>query len=68
MSIAAERPIARGSRNNPPAAAMRLRVTSASPNDARVLATTTSAASTSSHPPAVARPSTATTIGFVRSR
>ncbi len=47
---------------------MRLCRTSASPNDERVLATTTSAASTSSIPPAVARPSTATTIGFSRSR
>ena len=33
-----------------------------------VVATTRSAASTISSPPAVARPSTATTIGFVRSR
>ena len=38
------------------------------PKDERVVATTTSAASTISIPPAVARPSTATTIGFSRSR
>ena len=67
-SIAGPRPIARGSRNSPPAAAIRLRRTSASPNADRVVATTTSAARTISRPPAVARPSTATTIGFVRSR
>ena len=63
-SIAGARPIARGSRNRPPAAAMRLCRTSASPNADRVVATTTSAASTISMPPAVASPSTATTIGF----
>ena len=45
-SIAGARPIARGSRNSPPAAAMRLCRTSASPNAERVVATTTSAAST----------------------
>ena len=67
-SIATARPIARGRRKSPPAAAMRLRRTSASPNADRVVATTTSAARTISRPPAVARPSTATTIGFVRSR
>ena len=51
-----------------PAAATRLWRTSARPNDERVVATTTSAASTISIPPAVASPSTATTIGFSRSR
>ena len=57
-----------GSRNSPPAAAIRLCRTSASPNVDRDVATTTSAARTISRPPAVARPSTATTIGLMRSR
>ncbi len=42
-------------------------MTSANPNADRSDATTRSAASTISHPPAVARPSTATMIGLVRS-
>ena len=67
-SIAALRPMMRGKRNSPPAPAMRLRFTSANPNAERVLATTMSAVSTISHPPAVAKPSTATITGFLRSR
>ena len=66
--MAAARPMARGSRNRPPAPAIRLRLTSASPNDDRVLATTRSQESTISQPPAVASPSTATMSGFLRSR
>ena len=46
----------------------RLRLTSASPNAERVVATTRSEASTISHPPAVASPSTATITGLRRSR
>ena len=56
--------MARGRRNRPPAPATRLRLTSASPNDERVVATTRSQASTISHPPAVARPSTAAMTGL----
>ena len=67
-SIAVLRPIVCGSRNRPPAAAIRLRRTSASPNADRDVATTMSAARTISSPPAVASPSTATTIGFIRWR
>ena len=57
--------MARGRRNRPPAPAIRLRFTSARPNDERVVATTRSAASTISHPPAVASPSTATITGLL---
>ena len=68
ISRAALRPMARGRRKSPPAPAMRLRFTSARPNDDLLLATTRSQDKTISQPPAVAKPSTATMTGLRRSR
>ena len=68
ISRAMARPMARGRRNKPPAAATRERFTSGRPNTVSCAATMRSQARAISQPPATAVPGMAAISGFSRSR